>query len=663
MIEENKSKYFKLFMILSFLLPLVIYLLTVCPTTYAADTGEFITGAYTMGVIHPPGYPIYCILGKLFTFIPFGNVAMNVNFMSGFWAALTGLFLFLLIYRLTKKIEIAFVSAMLFCFSFKLWSLSVIAEVYTLNIFFLSVCLYVLQLWRETDKNKYLYILSFIYGLSLCNHHAMLLAGPLFIIFIIWTRWQVLKDLKLILGCIGLFILGLLPYLYLPIASKFNPVLDWGNPETLGRFLAHVQRKTYAFVGVENLIKMSGKLEFFKMFLTELKQQFGIPLIVIGILGFINMCRKDIKFWAFALGIFIFNSAFFIFIQELSYNISIINIMSVFYLPCYLIFACYIAYGLTLLWDLIVKSTKNNSFTVYALKIIVLLLILMPLIWNFHKNDLHKNYYVHDFVKSTMDMMDEDAVIFAAGDGIVFNILYFQEVKKYRTDIKMYDDSGYVAGGFLGDDFMFGSISEDWAQRRRQEVFGRIIDENYSKYPIYFNYSFNLGKDSKYRLQPYGLLLRVVKKGEKIDPETIPVSRIHIRNLDDDSIYKDYYVRELLSFYWNVMGMYYESVSDMKKAGYCYLQACKYGDIKFLERAGKFFAKTGNFDMALDVFGKILSEEPENHMIYYYTARTYELKGDKPEALKNYIIFCNKYKGEINYINSARDRINKLNAK
>ena len=77
---------------------MIVYLLTLAPTISFFDSGEMVAGAYTLGVAHPPGYPIYVTLGKLFTLLPINNVAFRVNLMSSFFAALTSV----MIYYITR---------------------------------------------------------------------------------------------------------------------------------------------------------------------------------------------------------------------------------------------------------------------------------------------------------------------------------------------------------------------------------------------------------------------------------------------------------------------------------------------------------------------------------------------------------------------------------
>ena len=71
--------------IIVFLTSFYTYLHTLCPSVYVGDSGELITAAYTLGICHPPGYPVYCILGKIATIIfPYGNIAFRVNLVSVF---------------------------------------------------------------------------------------------------------------------------------------------------------------------------------------------------------------------------------------------------------------------------------------------------------------------------------------------------------------------------------------------------------------------------------------------------------------------------------------------------------------------------------------------------------------------------------------------------
>jgi len=122
----------KCFISVAFLLPFIVYLFTLAPTVTDEDSGDLITSCYILGIPHPPGYPLYTILGKLFTYIPFRSIAWRVNLMSAFFASLSVSLFFLLLLKFFRP-SIALISSFIFAFSREFWSQSVIAEVHTLH--------------------------------------------------------------------------------------------------------------------------------------------------------------------------------------------------------------------------------------------------------------------------------------------------------------------------------------------------------------------------------------------------------------------------------------------------------------------------------------------------------------------------------------------------
>jgi hypothetical protein len=82
---EYRSILFYVTMGLSFIVSLFFYILTLAPTVTFEDSGELITAAYRLGIAHEPGYPLFTMLGKVFSCFPYGNVAWRLNFMSAFF--------------------------------------------------------------------------------------------------------------------------------------------------------------------------------------------------------------------------------------------------------------------------------------------------------------------------------------------------------------------------------------------------------------------------------------------------------------------------------------------------------------------------------------------------------------------------------------------------
>src|SRR3989339_1781868 len=80
--------------VIVFLVSLTVYLATVCPTVYVGDSGEMITAAFFLGIPHPPGYPLFCLLGKALSFLPLSTIAFRVNLEAVLFGALTVTILF-----------------------------------------------------------------------------------------------------------------------------------------------------------------------------------------------------------------------------------------------------------------------------------------------------------------------------------------------------------------------------------------------------------------------------------------------------------------------------------------------------------------------------------------------------------------------------------------
>ncbi len=221
----------------AFVIALTGYILTMAPNVTLEDSGELITGAHTFGVPHPPGYPIWSVLGFLFDNLnPLSpqpvpdyvqadgldisrrnfNIAWRVNFMSGCFGATTAALLALLISRsgsmllrsaklfhenLTDEQEkwiaavCGTVGALIFAYSPVPWSQAVIGEVYTLNGLFMAVTLVMLFIWmHDPERDKYLYWASFLWSLGLTNHQTLLFMAPAYFILVAMISIPVLMD-------------------------------------------------------------------------------------------------------------------------------------------------------------------------------------------------------------------------------------------------------------------------------------------------------------------------------------------------------------------------------------------------------------------------------------------------------------------------------------
>ena len=225
-----------------FVLVLVLYLKTLAPTVLYLKGPKLLDAVMlqmqvsVLGITHPTGYPTYLMLTHLFTYLPFGDPAYRVNLASAVYAALAVVAVYGAGLLLSRRVVAAASGALAFGLGTALWSQAVIAEVYTLNALLVSVTIVALLLWREYRKDRYLLLSAFLVGLCLTNHLTSGLLLPAGLLLVALVDWRRLVDVRLVLGGTGLFLLGLTPYLYLPIRAAMDPPFEANDPTNFERF-------------------------------------------------------------------------------------------------------------------------------------------------------------------------------------------------------------------------------------------------------------------------------------------------------------------------------------------------------------------------------------------------------------------------------------------
>lgn len=438
--------------ILLFLITLTVYLITLAPTVSTEDSGEFIAAAYTLGIPHPPGYPLWTILGKLFTFLPISNIAWRVNFMSAFFASATVAFLFILLLEIVKNKFIAFISSLIFAFTDIFWSQSVRAEVYTLNTFFMVLTLYLIIRWAKTKNRNFLYFFAFIFGLSITNHQGMILLAPAFIIFVLISEKEFWKNYKAIIMMLLLFLIGISVYLYLPIRSAANPPIDWGNPENFTNFIGHVTRAQYG-EGIMASITNEGKILLLGNFFVQLIEQFKIS-IVIGVIGLLILFFREKKTFFLLLLIFSLTFLGVVYLRKLDWYYSVPFVLRVLYLPPFLISIVFIATGASYLWDKLnslikIPKIRNTGNIIFMVCMIVFSLSLLMV--NFQKNNQSENYLAYDRYSQMLESLPLNSTLVSLAfgpnsDTAEFVLAYLKVVEKKRKDVVVFTFSPIYSG-------------------------------------------------------------------------------------------------------------------------------------------------------------------------------------------------------------------------
>lgn len=191
--EHNKLN--RIIAAIIFVIALIVYGRTVAPTTSYWDCGEFITCAYMLGVPHPPGAPLYILVGRIFTMLPFfDDIGLRVNILSVILSAFTVMFTYLIIVRLLREwrgvpetIEQKIImytggviGALAFAFSDSFWFNAVEAEVYAVAMFFTAIVVWLILVWSEKAEtpasDRIILLIVYLMGLATGAHLLNVLA-------------------------------------------------------------------------------------------------------------------------------------------------------------------------------------------------------------------------------------------------------------------------------------------------------------------------------------------------------------------------------------------------------------------------------------------------------------------------------------------------------
>src|ERR1044071_1268753 len=223
---------------------LVLYLLTLAPSTAMWDTSESIAAAYTLGIPHPPGNPLFVILGRVFSILPIAtNIAVRINILAAVCSAVAAGMWFLITERVLvswfperwQRVLGGVVAALIGATAFTVWNQSVVNEkVYTVSLVGIAIISWLTVRWsdepdgRKADRT--LVLISYLLGLGYANHMAGMLPAPAVALAVLIVRPRTVLRWRLLLACAGVIVLGLTPFATQPIRAAYFPAINEGEP-------------------------------------------------------------------------------------------------------------------------------------------------------------------------------------------------------------------------------------------------------------------------------------------------------------------------------------------------------------------------------------------------------------------------------------------------
>src|SRR5829696_8650255 len=222
----------------------VLYVLTLAPTTAMWDTSEYITAAYTLGLPHPPGNPLFVLIGRVFAILPIAStVALRINLLAAICSAVSAGMWFLITERVLvswfaerwQRIVGGALAALIGATAFTVWNQSVVNEkVYTVSLLGIALISWLMVRWCDAPDgrkaDRILVLVAYLLGLGYANHMAGMLAAPAVGLAVLIRRPRTIFRWKLLLACMAMLVFGLTPFATQPIRAAYFPAINEGEP-------------------------------------------------------------------------------------------------------------------------------------------------------------------------------------------------------------------------------------------------------------------------------------------------------------------------------------------------------------------------------------------------------------------------------------------------
>lgn len=470
-----------------------LYVITLAPTTAFWDTSEYIATAHILGIPHPPGNPLFVVLGRVWELLlaPLGlSVAVRINLFAAATSAGAAFCWFMVAHRLIsgfvdgawpRRIA-AWAATLISVSAFTVWNQSNVNEkVYTVSVLIIAVVSWMAVLWYdrrdEPGSFRYLLVAGYLMVLGSTNHLMSVLPLPALGLLLIWAKPSLLARGAFWIRAVPLILLGLSFNLFLPIRSAQDPVINEGEPtcETVTGALATVfsngksnacpalganlRREQYSKPPVtQRMAPLSSQfLNYFQYFdwqwargLDESSQpvsgRLPVTLIFIALgllgLGAVLMAERALSAYVIALAVTLtFGLVYYL---NFKYGYSLapeitdarlheVRERDYFFIASFSLWGVLAGIGLARVWSWLANQFEGDRR--YLLASPVLAVAFLPLILNWSWASRAGDYAARDWAHDLLAGAEPYAVMFTNGDNDTFPLWYQQEVEGFRPDV------------------------------------------------------------------------------------------------------------------------------------------------------------------------------------------------------------------------------------
>ena len=488
----------------------IVYTLGACPTIYVGDSGELVTAVHLLGIPHPTGYPLYVLLGKLWTLLlPAGSIAWRMSLFSAACAAAACGALYVLARRVPLDPPAAAVAALLTALGPSFWGEANVQRVYALEALFVVLATAAAWRWHDRRDGRSLAGAFFLCGLGATCHAFLVVYAGALLVFAVVTEPALLRRPRQLGAAGGAFLVGLLPYLYLPLRARTHPRLNWGDPESLGGLVTVVTRRDFwqrAWLQEPaDLLVIGGD------YLRGLGTELPWAGLVLALVGLVAARRRG---WPILLPLLVMagNLA----AVAVHGSRSDIFIWHRYYIPSYLMAALLAGLGCQLVLDRLPR----------VLRLLPLAIPTVLLVGGWQAFDRSRYRIAEDFSLAVLRSLPPGAHLIATDDNILFVLMYLHLVEGQRPDVDL------ILQGVGGADLPPLRFNPDVE-------------------PLFFTHHPNWNLPTL-EIVPLGVVFRALRAGQPRPPPVIPV--LELDGEHDPRVPKDYLTQNLIGHFHYMLG-------------------------------------------------------------------------------------------------------------
>jgi tetratricopeptide (TPR) repeat protein len=623
-----------LFYCLGFLVLWALYLAKIAPTFLAGDSPETIMAFSCLGIQHPPGYALNTLFGRIFLSIPAGNIMFRSALMAAFFNIITAFVLFFLAMKIfgeTGKNYEALCAALtavifyLFANPVFLQGVSAKGSVYTLHS--LLITFIFLLLFNMGRSVRFLYLASFLFGLSLGNHwqsSAAMLPALALAVYIHGKNTGYKAWAKTLM----FFLIGLSVFAYVFIRAAAHPALAWGDAIDLKGLLWLLGRGQYG--PSEHARTINNVLTLVKYYFTNvLPEQYPALLAYVLFPGAALLIWKLPKYGpALALGFACYMAGIFFISTGTGFEwvIKQFSIFTSIFTAIFIAYAVYWTAGL-----LEIQGLKRSMLTIAPAIFFLLFYAGIP--------DYSRYFLSYDYMNNAAMNIPDGSLYFAEGDQNVFNALYKQVIGKKNMHVVTI---ALLNHGWYRDQLKKNNgITMPEKGPNPVDDIKNLMTSNKDKGIFYSNtYNKNL---LSFSITPMGIINKVLVGGER--PQNDPYmyyKAYSYRGIFDDKIEYDDFSRMLVLMPYEKCLVQLGDILDLKgdneSALFFYERAFAFYEEDIIAaKIGSYYLQKGDAAKSGEYLDEALRINPKCVPAYYYKAAVAYMLNKDPEKTRAYL--------------------------